>query len=246
MAFKDHFSRQATDYAASRPSYPPALLAWLAGQCARRDLVWDAGCGSGQASVALGGHFARVEASDPSREQLAGAVAHPGLRYHVAAEQLPALADGTVDLITAAQAYHWFDQAAFAAEARRVAAHDSVLAVWTYNLPAVDTGIDAVVAALYDDLGPWWPPERRHVEDGYAHLPLPGRPLPAPPFVMAAAWDLPRFVGYLASWSAVAACRAGSGHDPLAAGKRELASAWGPSARSRLVSWPLTVRAARL
>ena len=245
MAFKDHFSRQAADYAAFRPAYPDALYDWLAAQAPSTRLAWDAGCGSGQASVGLADHFEHVEASDPSADQIARATAHPRVRYHVAAETLPALADRSVDLLTVAQAWHWFDRAAYLAEARRVAAPGAVLAVWTYNLHRVTEEVDAVIDALYAELDPWWPPERRHVEDGYARLAPPGDVVPTPAFAMTAAWDLDHLLGYLASWSAVAACRVATGRDPLAGHERQLRSAWGQAGGRRFVSWPLTVRAVR-
>ncbi len=246
MAFKDHFSRQAADYAAYRPAYPAALYDWLAAQAPATRLAWDAGCGSGQASVGLAGRFERVEASDPSVDQIARATAHPRVHYQVAAEALPALADRSVDLLTVAQAWHWLDREAYLAEARRVAAPGAVLAVWTYNLHRVTEEVDAVVDALYAELDPWWPPERRHVEEGYARLAPPGAELPAPAFAMTADWDLDHLFGYLASWSAVAACRAQTGREPLAGCEPHLRRAWGAAAVRRRVSWPLTVRAVRL
>ena len=53
MSFKDHFSGHASMYAAARPTYPPALFAWLAAQIPNHARAWDAGCGNGQASAAL-------------------------------------------------------------------------------------------------------------------------------------------------------------------------------------------------
>lgn len=246
MAFQDHFSRQAAQYAAHRPSYPAELHVWLAARAPATSLAWDAGCGSGQASLGLAGHFARVEASDPSERQIAQAPAHPRIRYHVAAETLPALAPASVDLITAAQALHWFDRETFWNEARRVAAPGAVIAAWTYNLPRVAPGVDALVDALYAELDPWWPPERRAVEDGYARIALPGRPLPVPVFAMTADWDLGQFLGYLGSWSAVARHRADTGSDAVARALPTLAGAWGEASRRRPVAWPLVVLAARL
>jgi SAM-dependent methyltransferase len=245
MAFRDHFSRQAGPYAAGRPTYPDELIDWLAAQCARRELAWDAGCGSGLAALALASRFTRVEASDPSDRQLAAAAPDPRVRYHLAAERLPALRDGSVDLVTVAQAWHWLDHAAFGAEVARVAAPGAVLAAWTYDLPRVTPAVDAVVDALYAGLGPWWPPERRHVENRYAGIPLPGRPLEAPAFAMRATWDLARLRLYLASWSAVAACLAATGADPVAAREADLGRAWGAAGAHRTITWPLTVLAAR-
>ena len=84
------------------------------------------------------------------------------------------LADRSVDLFAVAQAWHWFNREAYLAEARRVAVPGAVLAVWTYNLHRVTEEVDSVVDALYAELDPWWPAERRHVVDGYAHLAPPG------------------------------------------------------------------------
>jgi len=168
------------------------------------------------------------------------------VRCHVAAETLPALADRSVDLITAAQALHWFDPVVFAAEARRVAAAAAVVAAWSYGLPRVCPAVDAVLDRLYTDLDPWWPPERRHVDDRYSRLGLPGTPVVAPPFAMVATWDLAHLRGYLASWSAVAACRAATGGEPVDAVAGDLASAWEGAGQLRAVRWPLTVLCARI
>lgn len=245
MGFKDHFSRQAADYAAFRPAYPEALFDWLAAQCARRELAWEAGCGSGQATAGLAARFAGVEASDPSGRQIAQAPPHPRVRYHVAAESLPALAPGSVDLVAVAQALHWFDLPAFLDEVARVATPGAVLAAWTYDLHRVDPAVDEVIDGLYAGLDAWWPAERRHVEDGYARLELPGLPLDAPAFAMTATWDLDHLLGYLASWSAVAACRARTGRDPVRDCEPRLRRAWGDPAARRRVSWPLTMKAVR-
>lgn len=246
MGIQDHFSRQSADYAAYRPTYPAALYAWLASQARRTGLAWDAGCGNGQATLGLAEHFAHVEASDPSDSQIAQATPHPNVHYHVAAESLPALADHTVDLITVAQALHWFDQAAFAAEVRRVAAPGALVAAWTYNLHRVTPGVDAIIDAFYAGLDPWWQAERRHVEDGYAHLSLPGRALEAPAFAMTADWSLEHVLGYLASWSAVARCAAETGRDPVGEVRAELEAAWGGLRLRRRVVWPLAVIVARV
>ena len=53
VGFADHFSAVAADYASARPEYPDALFAWIASIAPSRDAVWDAGCGSGQASRGL-------------------------------------------------------------------------------------------------------------------------------------------------------------------------------------------------
>ena len=158
MSFQDHFSTQATGYARSRPTYPAALFAELARLAPSRALAWDAGTGNGQAAVALAAHFTRVAATEPSAQQLAEAVAHARVEYYQAAEQAPMLADSSVDLVTAAQAAHWFDRTLFFSEVRRVAKPDAIIALWSYPLCITTPEIDAAVYHFYDAVvGQYWP-----------------------------------------------------------------------------------------
>jgi len=249
--FKDHFSGHAADYRTSRPLYPGALYAWLAHQAPARALAWDAGCGNGQASVALAAHFAQVVGTDASAAQIANAEARENVRYRVEPAETTAFADASVDLITVAQALHWFDLPRFGAEALRVAKPGAVLAAWTYALCAITPAVDAVVMQLYQDVvGPYWPPERRHTENGYAELALPFVPLPAPAFAMTATWTLPQFLAYLQTWSATQRYRAAEGRDPITVIEPALTRAWQapdqPPEQPRLIRWPLTLRAGRL
>src|SRR4249919_1013204 len=149
MPFKDHFSGHAAAYAQARPTYPAELFAWLASQCPRHELVWDAGCGNGQASVALAAHFQRVFASDPSATQIDAAMPHPSVRYSVEPAERCSLPDHCADLVTVAQALHWFDHAAFYAEVRRVLKPGGVIAAWCYERSSVSLAVDAVFTQLY-------------------------------------------------------------------------------------------------
>ena len=243
MTFPDHFSRVAGEYASSRPRYPDALFAWLASVAPARRLAWDAGCGSGQASTALGAHFARVVATDASAAQLAAAEPHPRVAYHNARETNPALADGSVDLVTVAQAVHWFDRPVFWAEAERVLAPDGVLAVWTYGVAEITAEVDAVIAPFYGDvLGPYWPPERSHCDTHYRDIGFPYATLPTPAFAMSVTWSRPQLVAYLRTWSAVGQYLRREGVDPVLALEPALAAVW-PDGVDRTVTWPLTVLA---
>ena len=154
MSNAELFSTVAREYANFRPGYPPELFAWLARVAPARDAVWDCGCGSGQASTALAGHFALVHATDISPEQIAAARPHPRVRYAVARAEQSGLPAGSVDLVTVAQALHWFDVNAFYAETRRVARPGGVLAVWNYPRPRfVDAGLDHRFLEFYSGVG---------------------------------------------------------------------------------------------
>jgi SAM-dependent methyltransferase len=239
MAFKDHFSRQAADYRRHRPTYPAALLEFVAYHCAGRTVAVDCATGSGQAAVALADHFAAVVAVDGSPSQLARAEPHERVRYVAAlAERLPVRA-ASVDLVAAAQAAHWFDHDRFHAECRRVLAPGGVVAVWCYEKFRVEPAIDAVVDDFYVNvIGADWPPERRYVAEGYQTLPFPWRKEPTPPFEIEVDWDLAQLMGYLATWSAVQRCRERTGQDPLAALRPRLERLWS-TATPRRVRWPV-------
>ncbi len=126
--FKDHFSGHAADYASARPHYSTELFDWLAQQCDARLLAWDAGCGNGQAACALAMHFEQVYASDPSAAQIAAAAPASNIRYAVEPAEACGLRDASVDLVTVAQAMHWFDVPRFQVEARRVLRSGGVFA----------------------------------------------------------------------------------------------------------------------
>ena len=246
MRFADHFSTQASTYAANRPRYPEALFTWLAAQAPARERAWDAGCGSGQASLGLTGPFAEVIASDPSAAQIAAASAHPRVQYRIEAAEAPSLADASVDLVTVAQALHWFDPARFHAAVHRVLRPGGVIAAWTYALCRVTPAIDAAYDRLYEPiLGPHWPAERRHVESGYRDLPFPWSPVAAPVFDLRVRWNLAAYRGYLRSWSATQRYIDRHGSDPRTLVDAELAAAWGDPAVEREVVFPLALRVGR-
>ncbi len=246
--FSDHFGAVAGSYADFRPGYPPELFAWLAAQCAGQELAWDCGAGSGQASVALAAHFARVHATDASADQVAHAEPHPCVEYRVAPAEQSGLPDRSADLVTVAQALHWFDLPAFYAEVRRALKPGGVIAAWTYGVHVTEgDDVNAVVRHFYEHVvGPCWPPERRHVENGYRELPFPFTRIAAPEFTMQVRWPLAQLLGYLGSWSATARYRKLNGSDPLPALRQQLLPLWGDPAQARSVSWPLSLLAGRL
>lgn len=247
MSFKDHFSGHAADYAQARPRYPQALFAWLAAQCPRRELAWDAGCGNGQAAVALAPLFERVVATDPSAGQVAQAQAHPVVEYRVEPAEQPSLDDASVDLVVVAQAFHWFDHPRFHQAVNRVARPGALVALWSYGLSAVTPEVDRVYRSLYDGLlGAYWTPERRDVENGYADLPFPYAPVEVPAFEMALDWTLPQYLAYLRTWSASQRYLRETGHDAVAQVADEMANAWGEPQRARTVRWPLAMRVGRI
>jgi SAM-dependent methyltransferase len=242
MSFKDHFSKQAADYAKFRPRYPRELFEYLGNIAPSRQLAWDCATGNGQAAVGLATAFAGVIATDASEKQIANAQPHERVEYRAAPAESSGIASETVDLIMVAQALHWFDLDRFYDEVRRVLKKNSVLAASAYNLLHIEPAIDEVINRYYYEVvGPFWPPERKLVEN-FAELPFPFHELDPPEFEMTAQWNLDHLVGYLGTWSSTKRFIAERDGDPLEQISDELRTGWGDPQRTRKVRWPLTLR----
>ena len=186
--------------------------------------------------------FDRVVATDASEKQITNAQWHERVEYRVAPAEKSGIQSSALDLIVVAQALHWFDLDRFYAEARRVLKPDGVLAASAYNLLHINSAIDEVVNRYYYDVvGPFWPPERKLVEE-FADLPFPFHEIDPPKFEMTASWDLDHLVGYLRTWSSTQRFIAAKGCDPVKRVSDELGRAWGTPERTRNVSWPLILR----
>jgi SAM-dependent methyltransferase len=244
--FTDHFTRVAGDYASYRPRYPDALFQWLATLTSDRRRAWDCGTGSGQAAVALARHFGEVIGTDPSLAQLRNAADAPGVRYVGMTAERAALADGSVGLVTVAQALHWFDRPTFFREVERVLVPGGTVAVWSYGLLRVAPGIDEIISAFHDgEISQYWPPERALVEVGYSGIEFPFEEEHPPAFRMEAEWTLSHLAGFLSSWSAVGRYRTDRKADPIPDLTRALAAVWGAVECPRRIVWPLFVRVGR-
>jgi SAM-dependent methyltransferase len=244
VSFKDHFSARAGVYARARPSYPEQLFAELARRSPRQELAWDSGTGNGQAARGLAEHFERVIATDPSQAQLDEALPHPRITFRLGREAESGLPGRSADLVTAAQAAHWFDLPAFYVEVRRVLRPGGIIAMWSYGLCRIEPAIDAVVDPFYNEVvGPYWPPERKHVDAAYATLPFPFDTEEFPRLSIVRDWTLDEFIDYVRSWSAVNRYVAAKTVDPIPGLASALRPLW-PG--SRTVTWPIAMRLGRV
>jgi SAM-dependent methyltransferase len=246
--FVDHFAAVASHYADSRPRYPAELFAWLADQCKEHALAWDCGAGNGQASTELARYFERVVATDASEMQISQAMAHPRVEYRVAPAESSGLDNACADIVTVAQALHWFDLDRFYAEVRRVLKPGGLLAAWSYGVMTVeDSDVNSIIQRFYrDEVGPYWPPERRHVETGYREIDFPFRRIAVPAFTMRVHWKPEQLLGYFRSWSATAGFIRAHGVDPVGALLPQLLACWGDAGQARPVEWPLAVLLGRV
>lgn len=246
-SFKDHFSATAASYAEFRPRYPAELFDLVASLPERRETAWDCATGNGQAAVPLGERFDRVIATDASKAQIAHATPHPRVSYGVALADASGLEDHSVDLVTVAQALHWFPIDRFFAEVRRVVAPGGALAVWCYMRPVLDGELDSILLRYYSvTCKPYWAPDRTLVDEGYRNIAMPIDEIEAPPMFIEARQTLAEFCGYVRTWSATVKLAKAIGRDPVVDLENELRRYWSGSDAREFVRWPVVVRAGRV
>jgi SAM-dependent methyltransferase len=160
------FTSRAGDYVRYRPSYPAAAIdALLAGLGEPASLVAaDVGAGTGISARLVAERGARVFAVEPNRAMREAATPHAGVTWlDGSAEAIP-LADGAVDLVLAAQAYHWFRANESVAEMARVVKSGGRLAlVWNrrdesdpfmagYERAVLEVATDPAVVGMQADI----------------------------------------------------------------------------------------------
>jgi ubiquinone/menaquinone biosynthesis C-methylase UbiE len=202
---KDLFSAQAEAYKKFRPVYPMALYEYIVSFVENQNNALDVATGNGQAAVALAPYFKNVIGTDISAAQLTNAEAAANVAYVQCAAEQTFFEPYTFDLITVAQAYHWFQHDAFAAEAVRIAKPGAVIAIWLYDrFTTANKKLNELMDDFYFNIvGPYWDGARKHVDDHYTSLPFPFERLPSRSFVIEATWTRAQLTGYLSSWSAV-------------------------------------------
>lgn len=201
---KDNFSAQSSGYARYRPKYPHALFDWIYTHCKQYQTAWDCATGNGQAAKVLLAKFDIVYATDISIRQLEKSRFAENIKYSVGSAEEPEFTDDSFDLVTVAQALHWFDYEQFFTSLKRVCKNGALFAAWGYNLIKVNKEIDPIIYDFYTNVvGAYWDEERRHVDNEYRNIALPFPTLPCPEFSISYDWTLEHLLGYFNTWSAV-------------------------------------------
>lgn len=242
--FADHFSEDSAAYARARPTYPDALFEFLAANAPGREAAWDCATGNGQAAIGLARHFAKVEATDASAQQVAHAHPAPNVRYSVQPAEATSFGDRAFDAVCVAEALHWLEVDRFYAEARRVLRDDGVICVAGYSRQRVGDGFDdefrrVVVQAVK----PHWPKQIGHLWDRYKDIAFPFESIAVPQLEIRMHWTLAQLLDYTSTWSGTRRLLA---VDPqfLGRARNELEAAWGLEP-VRDVVFPLTVQCGR-
>ncbi len=239
MTFKDHFSKQSSTYSGFRPDYPPALYDYIFEHCSAKDLAWDCACGTGQAARGLAKAFHRVVASDASQGQLEQAEGPANVCFECFPAENSPFENQSVDLISVAQALHWFERGRFFDECKRVLRPRGLLAVWTYGPLEINPEADEIV--YQGELAKYWPPERQLVEDSYKDIEFPFERVDRiNEFEIKGALSLEQVLGYIKSWSAYQSYLKVNPDFDWTSVKKDLQPHWGRSEFVK-VRWPITL-----
>ncbi len=238
---KDLFSKQAAEYAKYRPTYPQALYDCIFSHVRHFDCAWDCGTGNGQAAIALAKKFKTVIATDLSETQIRHAQPRPNITYQMCPAEKTPFASHYFDLVTVAQALHWFDFDRFYAELKRVLKPQGLFAAWSYGLARVNPRVDGVINPFYNQLlAPYWDSRRRLIDEKYETIPFPFKKIDVPSFSIELDWPLEHYRNYIAkTWSAVQTYMNKHGSNPMDLIQGELESAWGDPNQVKRITWPI-------
>ncbi len=225
---KDNFSAQSSKYAKFRPTYPKDLYDFLTTHVHQKHSAWDCATGNGQVAVELAKQFNNVYATDISGAQLKEAPQLSNIHYKIESAEHTTFEDNKFDLITVAQAIHWFNFNEFFTEVSRVLKPNGIFAAFGYDLMKINPEIDQLIFYLYEDiLGSYWDVERRHIEDGYLTIPFPFQEIESPTLSMHTNWHFDELIGYLETWSSLQHYLRKNDKNPIDFVYDDLKTAWG-------------------
>ena len=245
---KDLFSSQSDNYRQFRPQYPPQLIEEIVSMCKNLDCAWDCATGNGQVAAVLADHFKSVRASDISGPQLENALKRSNIEYEQVRAENTEYQEDSFDLITVAQALHWFDFDAFFKEVHRVGKSDGIIAVWGYGLLRFDPEIDGLIDSFYNEtVGDYWEEERKYIEDHYTSIPFPFAEMELQkPYFISKDFTIESLAGYLGTWSSVKKFIQSNGYDPIPRFIKRLSLVWGDPGKHRSAIFPVFTRIGRI
>lgn len=250
VAAADHFSTKSKEYSFSRPHYPESLYNFLYEITPHKEIVWDCATGNGQAAIGLCRYFNKVIASDVSKSQIENRFERKNIVYDVFPAENANISNGSVDLITVAQAVHWFDFDRFYTEARRVSKDSGgIIALWSYGMHQINPEIDKLSDRLTvggDILGDYWPKQTEYVKQDYKTLPFPFEEITCPKFEMKVDWSLYDLLAYMETWSSVKKFQLEKKYDPLLSIKEELENLWEIGNLKKSVKWDINLRIGKI
>ena len=236
MEYHKLISDKSYRYDSSRPTYPIELNDYLAKITPSNELVWDCACGNGQAAIDLADRFESVYASDISKQQIENAKQHQDIKYAVAPSERCALDNESCDLISVAQALHWFDFNAFWPEALRVLKPGGIFSAWGYNWPILEKELDSIFKTdILNVVEPYWAPHNKLIWEHYKSVDFPFEEIKAPKPIMETHWNLDEFFNFIHTFSATRRCIDDIGYEFFEQAYTKTQEIWGkPEVRKRI------------
>ena len=165
------------------------------------------------------------------------------MQYRAAPAEDSGLADKSVDLVSVAQALHWFDRARFFREVQRVARPGALIALygtdWFYITPSLDAMTDLW---LLKPIQTFWLPYNRLLWDGYRTIDFPFEEIAPPHLAIHLTWTLDQVFDYYLTWSAPRRKITADGDSFITAARYAMETAWGDQMRQRHIVMPMSVR----
>jgi SAM-dependent methyltransferase len=242
----DHFSSKSDEYSFHRPHYPDSLFEFLSEITRNKNLAWDCATGNGQAAIGICKYFKKVIASDASKSQIEHRFHRDNIVYDIFPAEKANIQDNSVDLITVAQAAHWFDLTKFYQEVKRVSnGNEGIIAIWAYGMHKINPEIDMVSEKLTvggQFLGNYWPKETIYVKQNYKTIPFPFKEIAVPKLEVKVNWNLDDLFSYMETWSSVKKFQMDKKYDPLSVVKEEMKNLWGIEGTKKVVRWTINLR----
>lgn len=196
--FSSYKQAESKQYAQVRMSYHPSVyetaITHHTATGGRLNSLLDVGCGPGLATRDLASHFDHVTGIDAGQSMISVAqsmnlktASSEPVRFELStAEDMAGIADESIDLITAANAAHWFDMPTFWTRAAQVLRPGGSVAMWTSGEPAAHPDTPNAVAineafkrCQKDYLEPYFEPGNLLTRNGYRTLGMPWDAVPS-------------------------------------------------------------------
>ena len=243
---KDNFSNHASDYAKYRPVYPQELYTYLYSLVRSKSKAWDVATGNGQVAVELAEVFESVLATDLSAKQLEEAPDRKNIQYKIQTAEESFLLEQQFDLITVAQAIHWFDFESFYEQVKAHLKPEGIFAVIGYSVLETEGKLNTVINYFYEEITKkYWDPERSYLDSHYKTIPFPFEEIETPQLEMPVYWTAEDLLNYLNTWSAVKHYEKENGENPVKLIEEQVYNQWGNSQKRRF-DFPLVLRVGKL
>ncbi|PWJ42325.1 class I SAM-dependent methyltransferase [Sediminitomix flava] len=201
----DRFSEQAAGYLLYRPLYPNDLILDILSYVENRQCFWDCATGNGQIASELARYFNEGYGTDISEEQLKYAIPRSNVIYKKERAEKTKFHHNQFDLVTVAQAVHWFDFKTFNKEVKRVLKPNGVLAIIGYDLLRSSPEINLLIDEFYYEvIGPYWDKQRQHIDHHYQTVTFNFDEIEyVKQRYITVNWTINELGGYFETWSSV-------------------------------------------